>query len=242
MKKYLLSILGIACLGLASCSDDKEYYEPAMPDNSIALNMMNQSNGKTMLGESDVYINDANNFTSAQCGISDLGSRGSLDANPNLTQVAREIAVTPGNYYQVFITDDIREVAGQRAIPVDCTYYNFLTESWINDKDGNHTGAKVIYTECKPDTDLPAWNEVVASMEVQLYKAVEHIFEKDVKIDDNYQIYSENGNTDALEVRIENNKVTFISKKYSYDDYDVQLYLRSGCVYTRVYFHIFCRS
>ena len=42
-----------------NCSDDDTPDDPA---DTITLNMLNEHNGKTYLGESKTYINEANNF------------------------------------------------------------------------------------------------------------------------------------------------------------------------------------
>ena len=46
-----------------NCSDDDTPDDPA---DTITLNMLNEHNGKTYLGESNVYINEANNFITSK--------------------------------------------------------------------------------------------------------------------------------------------------------------------------------
>ena len=52
-----------------NCSDDDTPDDPA---DTITLNMLNEHNGKTYLGESKTYINEANNFVTSSNFISDV--------------------------------------------------------------------------------------------------------------------------------------------------------------------------
>ena len=52
--KQLFGILLFLCsIGFVSCGDDDDNKDP---EGSVMLNMMNEGNGKTLLGASDVYI------------------------------------------------------------------------------------------------------------------------------------------------------------------------------------------
>ena len=84
-----------------NCSDDDTPDDPA---DTITLNMLNEHNGKTYLGESNVYINEANNFITSKNFISDVGNGAGVGANilPSLTNLTHEVAVTPGHIYQIF--------------------------------------------------------------------------------------------------------------------------------------------
>lgn len=155
MNKPLIIILSILSIAVASCSNDDE---PGMPDNAISLNMTIGGRQAT-IGGSDVYINSASNFTSSYCGIADLGRKGGFNRNPNLSQLAQEVAVMPGNYYQIVLSRDIKTVAGERAFPANTNFYNVYVDSWIYDKDNDISGAKVTYAECYPAVrQLPEWD------------------------------------------------------------------------------------
>ena len=59
--------------GAVSCSKDET---PGDPEGTVLLNMYNEQNGKTLLSDSDIYINDAGNFISpASCQLFMLGER-----------------------------------------------------------------------------------------------------------------------------------------------------------------------
>lgn len=132
----MFSVLAITAV---SCSDSDE---PKMPANAISLNMM-AGDSETTIGGSDVFVNASNNFTTNNCGIAVLGKKGGLDRTPNLSQLAQEVAVTPGDFYQIFLAGNIRTVAGVRSIPINTNYYNVYVDSWIYDKEKDIAGAKV---------------------------------------------------------------------------------------------------
>lgn len=61
-----------------SCNDDDDTKDP---EGTVTLNMLNEENGKTILGESDVYINSSNNFKTSSCYIADAGKASGLGGN-----------------------------------------------------------------------------------------------------------------------------------------------------------------
>lgn len=247
MKNFAIPFLLFACLFVTSCSNDDE---PKAPSNAITLNMMNSDNGKTTIGGSDVYINSSNNFVSSQCGIVDLGRKGSLNQNPNLTQIAQEVAVTPGNYYQIVLARDVQNIAGERAFPVNTNYYCMRVDSWLYDADSEISGAKVKYAECFPTISqdiLPDWDTTYPTY-LDYYNdgmhvaQATHAFAKGVKIDPNYEEYDFNNYTTSalyknLEIKIQDNKITFSNPVYSQGDkVEVIVYARYGSLFTRVHF------
>lgn len=86
-------------LTAASCSKDET---PGDPEGTAMLNMYNEQNGKTLLDDSDIYINDAGNFISpSSCQLFMLGARSGLGAVDvsSLTNPAPEVAVMKGYGY-----------------------------------------------------------------------------------------------------------------------------------------------
>ncbi len=163
----LAALFCMTGISVTSCSsDDDMFYN--YPESVISLNMMNESNGNTKLADSNVYINNADNFTSTSTSavIAPLGTNGGFTALPALSQLASEVAVIPGEFYQVFNDKDVRMFAsGKRALSVDASYYNLYVASWINDDNGKHIGAKVSYNiESLENTTLPAWNETACTL------------------------------------------------------------------------------
>lgn len=247
MKNYKLhtfaAMAALFCLTLvtaSSCSSDEDM--PWIPDSVISLNMMNESNGNTKLGDSNVYINNADNFTSSSSSavIASLGMSGSYTAAPLLTQLAKEVAVTPGEFYQVFNDRDIKMFAsGKRALSVNADYYNLYVADWINDSNGKHIGAKVsCNVEATEHVTLPEWNEVVITLthgignnsswvepEESLYT-----FPSGCEVNVDY-----NGWEDYLMVEVEGNVVTArFSNNRPRQSGQAYLYVREGGFYSRV--------
>ena len=69
-KKLLFQLLFVANVFFAtSCSDD----DSVELEDVTTLNMLNEDNGKTYLGNSDIYITDENNFSGSSCLLVELG-------------------------------------------------------------------------------------------------------------------------------------------------------------------------
>lgn len=162
------TILGI-CLSLcvwsfAGCGDDEAI--DIFPEGTASLRMMNEDNGKTLLGNSDVYITNAGNFTSDQYPLFDVGEKrgiGDIDM-PGFANMAPEVAVQPRHGYVICEANDVRTFpSGKKAIREDASIYRVFVDSWIEDKDGNATGANVYFLLGKPDTDegIPLWHSEI---------------------------------------------------------------------------------
>lgn len=237
MNKLIIALLSFLAITAVSCSDDDE---PKKPANAISLNMT-IGDSETTIGGSDVFVNASNNFTSYNCGIADLGRKGSFDKNPNLSQLAQEIAVTPGNFYQIVLANKVQKVAGERALPVNTNYYNVYVDSWIYDKDKDIAGVKVSYTECYPEIkQLPEWDgQVSGTHQNDGYgkgKAT-FTFAKGCHIDNNVDAYFTDGYhnlTDELEFEIKENQIVMTYPYISSHQPDVRLLIRYESVYTRV--------
>lgn len=235
MNKFITPLVIIISLFAASCGEDDT---TGIPTNAIALNML-IDNEDTTIGESDVYINTALNFTSREYRISDLGTKSGFGLNPVLSQIGPEVAVTPGNYYQVVRTNDLRYVAGERAFSYRADYYNVYVDSWIHDNN-EIEGARVRYAECRPASKyLPAWD---SSIEITLkendnVETGTYSFDKNVCIDPDYTVYDyENSNLkDHLDIKIEGNRFIFSNSAWTPGGkVEIIAYIRSENLYTRV--------
>ena len=77
MKKILFAAFALCTVAFGACSkDDGGKGDPA---GSALLNMMNESNGRTLLGSSDVYVDDAGNFVCSSSVIAYAGRVGGLN-------------------------------------------------------------------------------------------------------------------------------------------------------------------
>lgn len=185
MKKNVFSslLLAVMLIGGISCSDD---IDVDLRD-VVALNMANEDNGKTLLGNSDVYINKANNFKTDTFLIAPLGKTkgiGSVIYPQAMEGMVHETEVIPNHLYQVFDEDDVMSFpSGKWAAAVDAVYYQMYVESLITEGDKT-TGAKVQFVPVTPEQyglpyyDYPIGNLASAGEGVSnhLYDDVEYFY------------------------------------------------------------------
>lgn len=135
------------------------------PAGTISLNMMDEANGKTLLGNSDVYIDDSYNFYGPSCSISGLGKKNGLkNASPALDGTAPRVAVEQGKAYQIFLSAAIRKFpSGESALNITGDYYNVYAVSQIKQNDVV-TGANVKFVLSDvPGYGLPEYNKNIGS-------------------------------------------------------------------------------
>lgn len=242
MRNLIIPILSIGCLFVSGCSSDDD--EPQIPNNSITLNMMNDS--QTVIGGSDVYINSANNFTTTTCGIVDLGSKGSFRQNPDLSQIAQQVAVTPGNYYQILLAQDIATVAGERAYPLNTNFYSVYVDSWLYNRDKEISGAKIVYAECFPETKkLPEWDSTIEIYLSGWHNNEEYgsySFETGVEIDPSFNVYDFEYSELSKYIKIDTNGhlITFTNTSGFSGKVEIIAYVRYESVFSRV--HLIVKS
>ena len=155
---FLLSLF--ATVGFTGCSDDNDI---KFPEGTSSLRMMNEDNGQTLLGNSDVYLTRNGNFRSNQFPIFDMGKTRGISGidMPNFENMAPEVAAQPGHGYVLCVADDVMTFpSGRKAIAQNVEVYRFYMDSWIEDKDKNIIGANVQFLLGTPDEkdELPAWD------------------------------------------------------------------------------------
>lgn len=169
MKSSKLLLLGTVLaltMSFTTCSDEDEI--PNDPVGTITLNMQNESNGQTLLGNSDVYIDDANNFYSPSCLLSSLGKKNGLGSVSGMLLMGgtNTAAVEPGNAYQVFNGSTIKEFpSGKLALSIGSSYYNVYVVSQIKQGDAI-IGANVKFILMDtPDNGLPSMNTNIGTID-----------------------------------------------------------------------------
>ena len=202
---------------------------------------------ETAIGGSDVIINESGNFNTSRCAIADLGTKGEFNKNPNLTQIAQNVAINPGNFYQITLVNDIETVAEARAMPLNANYYNVYVDSWIYNKDNDIVGAKIEYAESYPQyKNLPEWGKTIDlklnKNKAQTEENASYSFPKGCKIDREYDIDYQKGSYDLarnLNVEIKDNQIKF-SNTYpaSGGTVPVKVLVRYESTYTKVYFNV----
>lgn len=236
MKKTLTVLCCLYALIICSCSNDDDW---DMPADAITLNMMNEENGKTVLGQSDLYINAANNFYTSHCGITE--ANGGSYNKPALSQLTHEIAVKPGKRYQVFPSALIHTFpSGTYAFQQNEVFYNLRVENFIKNGD-EITGAVVTYAETYPEaTGLPQWDETIGRLN-NLGEIVSYSFPKGSEIEWEGQSYSDDS---AFDITIRGNELTVtllkpvnqVSGPYGW----FYIYVRNGHTFTRVMVKVGC--
>lgn len=233
-KKIIgISLLSLCITFFMSCSDDDTPNDPA---DTITLNMLNEHNGKTYLGESGTYINEANNFVTSSNFISDVGNGAEVGANilPSLTNLTHEVAVTPGHIYQIFDKNTLIDFpSGNRAIQVEASYYQAYVVSKILNSDMT-IGAIVKYIPVVPDNnELPAYKYNIGSLHY-IGETVELALPQNIE----FFLKEHSAGKKGLNVTSANNKLRITLTKAPdivngpYGTFD--LYIRSNNVFTVV--------
>lgn len=169
MKNRLLflAFLALVSLSTVSCSKDDDD-NPGDPAGTVTLNMLNADNGKTVLGNSDVYIDNADNFHGSYCLLSSRGKINGLGnlSVPVLDGLSTRTAVESGNGYQIFKNAAIYEFpSGKLALNITADYYNVYVVSRINQGDAT-VGANVKFVLMDaPDYGLPDYNKFIGTLD-----------------------------------------------------------------------------
>ena len=231
------TILGI-CLSLCAwsftgCSDDDN--ADLFPEGTSSLRMMNEDNGKTLLGNSDVYITNGGNFKSNEYPLFDMGEkRGIADIGmPNFANMAPEVAVYPRHGYVICNNGDVRTFpSGEQAIRQDANVYRVYVDSWIKDKDGNNTGANVHFLLGKPDDSgqIPAWHSDIEwnFVPVKENPLVLTLPSDDIEVERLYELE----NYDRLDYTVQGRTITFKIINYTGTYETFQVRIRCGHIYT----------
>lgn len=162
---FLFNAILIFAISFVSCSNDDDI--PNDPAGAVILNMLNEDNGRTKLGYSDVYINAANNFYSSSYMFSGLGKKNGLGSISDifLTTGTGTAAVVPGYAYQIFSSAAIKKFpSGKLALNIQSDYYNVFVDSQLK-KDSEIIGAIVKFvTVDVPDNGLPTYGTNIGTL------------------------------------------------------------------------------
>ena len=236
MKKnfLFLSLLVAFLLPAFSCSNDDPTPEI---DNATTLNMLDAENGKTRLGNSDIYINAANNFETNRCLIVEIGSSKGLGkvVPPQIGEgLVYQVAVMPGHLYQAFKEDAVmRFPSGKQALALAGDYYQFYVDSEIM-KEEKRIGAIVRFALINPEAGgLPAYGSMIGTMISGYGDEIVYEFPKgteflyDSELDKIFEISTEGG---VLKVSM---RVSWTDTRDNYP-----IYARHNEVYTKVYIKV----
>ena len=154
MKTRFLIATALLLFSAVACSKDDDDFDPV---GTVTLNMLDAANGRTLMGDMNVWIDNAQNFTCSGCSIAEIGPVGGLSAidRPVLVNLAPKAAVKTGCGYAVYLERDLLEFpSGAYALRAGATYYRVRVESLIGqaDAEGRQTiGACVKYLTATAD-------------------------------------------------------------------------------------------
>lgn len=240
MNTLLKPLLLLLSVSFAFCS--KEDKIPADPAGTVLLNMYDEANGKTLLDDSDIYINASGNFVSpASCQLFMLGPVSGLGAVrvSELNNAASEVAVAGGYGYVA-----VRSAAVRR-FPSHCTalsldpesnanYLRFYVMGPIETEGRGKIGAVVKFVTERPQSYwLPAWGSTPYEIDYSSKSLGEEI--SVAMPSDNFEVEF-NGNG-VLSCEKRGRKLVFVLHDWpSYGDGSVSylLRLRVGESYTEV--------
>ena len=200
-KNFLFQLLLAAFLLPAfSCSDDDSAPEI---NNATTLYMLDVENGATRLGNSDIYINAANNFQTNECLIAEIGPSKGIGKviSPQVgSSLVYQAAVTPGNLYQAFKQEAVKQFpSGKFALALAGDYYQFHVESEIM-KEEKRVGAVIRFALINPEADgLPAYDSTIGTVVNGSKKEIVYEFPKgtefqyDNSLEDIFNISTEGG-------------------------------------------------
>ncbi len=227
-------------LAVAASSCEKADKVERFPEGTSMIRMMNEENGKTELGNSDLYITSSGNFRSERFPIMDCGATDGIGGIglPDFMNMAPEVAVIPGHGYVVCSSDDIHTFPSRKkAIAENAQMYRVYADSWITDDKGKTVGANVYFLLGMPpergnmpkmnsSTEQLTWEEWNnKSREISLELPSEDIEAQ--TSDDKYGIldYAARGKT--LTFRLSHSPAS-----YEVTNYNVRI--RSGRIYTEI--------
>lgn len=240
--KTIFKTLALLFLTFCLSNCNKEDFDP-FPEGTSALRMMNEDNGKTLLGNSDVYITTGGNFKSGQFPILDMGERkGISDIDmPDFINMAPEVAVIPNHGYVVLENIyDIHTFKSQtKAIAEKSQVYRVFVDSWIQDKDGNNVGANVYFLLGKPCENgvIPVWGTNIGTLEWNYVEDKSTDFRISLKSYRKGEIEIEfisNELDEFLCYSINDGSIDFSLKNNNFNDGDYKLCIRCGNVYSEV--------
>lgn len=233
MKKKLLLQCLLAALLLPvfpSCSDDDDV--PGVN----TLNMLNVNNGATRLGNSDIYIDAANNFQTNECLIAGIGPSEGLDkvVPPQVgAGLVRQVAVVPGQLYQAFREEAVRQFpSGAFALATAGDYYQFYVDSEIL-KEEEQIGAVVRFALIAPEENgLPDYGSTIGTVRAYTDDEVTYRFPKGTELD-----YDEEELGDCFTIEFDGSTLRLRHNGQG-DTGKLSLHARNGALYTQVYVEI----
>lgn len=237
MKKILWPLfLAALTLGMPSCSDDET--DSTDPEGTVTLNMMDEENGKTLLGDSGIYIDKGQNFVAVDSNydLFVLGKASGLGgvAASSFDTRAEQAAVQAGYGYAAVRRDDqMGFPSGKQALKIGDSrvkYMKLYVVSPLSQADKT-VGAAVKYAVVMPETHgLPEYGSTVLTIDHSVYHELGQKVSLSLPTGDTEYILQNEGYKIYCERRGRN--LVFRLEEWFTDK--LELYLRIGESYTKV--------
>ena len=215
-----------------SCSEDESSLA-----SYTSLNMLDENHGKTLLGETGVYINGSMNFRSDNWQIVDLGTSVSLPSGqiPNLDNLSNETSVLPNHRYVLCKSENVLSFPSHKnAYEIGCKYYQFVVSSFL-EKETCKVGAVVEYTSSLSDEkELPQKDTNIGNL-----FGLDEQLSFDALGAEEYCFF---GKSEDFSISLSKGHLKVALRKSPNELYGpygkYTIYLRKGNVYTKVTFNV----
>lgn len=240
MKKILWPLFLAAIVGGApSCSDDDQI--PGDPEGTVSLNMMDEGNGKTLLDDSGIYIDKAQNFaTGGNCVLFALGKVGGLGAvAPKSLETGTSVAAVEAGHGYVAVRPRalMSFPSGKQAMPIgdmDVNYLKIYVVSPLT-AENKTVGAAVRYVAARPESyKLPEYGSTVLRIDRSNYDHLEQEVSLSLPAGDVEYKFLDDGYAIGCEQR--GGKLYF--RLEDWFAHEFSLYLRIRESYTKVYVEV----
>lgn len=232
MKRFFVPLaLTFLVAGGVCCSDDGT----ADPSGAVALNMMDEDNGKTELEDSGIYIDRGQNFVAGDdCLLIDLGAVRGLGAVAlgEIGVPVKRAAVVSGHGYAAFRPRTLlRFPSGKLALPAwqsEVNYMKFYVQSPLR-SGGETVGAAVKYLFAQPAScGLPEYGAEALVVARKDYDPEREVSLTLPESDFEYDFHG----SDAFDCEKRGRRLVFRFREWRSGSY--ALYLRIRGSYTRV--------
>lgn len=237
MRILFCAALAALAVSAASCSKDDDNHSD--PEGTVSLNMLDEQNGKTVLEDSGIYIDKAQNFVAnGNCDLFVLGKSGGLGGAQvkSFDTPVSQAAVQTGYAYAACRPQALmRFPSGKLALPIGNSDVNFMKMYVVSQlKDGEKTvGAVVKYALLRPQTNgLPEPEGRVLTISPDNFVQLDQEVPLKLSTADFEYKLMDDGYSIACEKR--GRQLVFTLGDWL-PDHTFTLYLRIGVSYAKVY-------
>lgn len=222
-------------LAMTTLSCEKSDMVERFPEGTSMLKMMNEDNGRTTLGNSNVYITSSLNFKSGSLPILDCGKKDGIGdiGLPDFANMAPEVAVRLGHGYVICDSKSVDDFPSRnKAIREDALMYRVYADSWITNDKGNTIGANVYFLLGNPleHGQMPEMGSNVGTLSWNLVNNGSNTISiklpsEDIEVDCSDSILAFSTSGKKLTIKLSGSPM-------SYEIGDRRFRIRSGRVYT----------